>query len=65
MYMYVVVNCGTLNDPTNGAVDTGSGTTYQETATYNCANGYMLNETNTRTCQSNALWSSAEPTCLR
>ncbi len=64
-YTAPVVKCGALTNPTNGTVNTSSGITYQETATYTCANGYILNGTNNRTCQSDALWSFAEPTCDR
>ncbi len=34
-------------------------------ATYTCTAGYMLNETATRMCQSNGVWSGSEPTCPR
>ena len=44
-------------------VDTSSGTTYQETATYTCANSYQLVGATTRTCQDNGEWSSTAPIC--
>ncbi len=59
------VDCGALRVVTNGVVDTSSGTTFMNTATYTCDTGYMLNGTDTRTCQSNAMWSPDEPTCDR
>ena len=62
--MYTVVNCGELGDPTNGAVNTSSGTTYLQTATYSCDAGYRLIGDVTRTCQlANGMWSSSEPAC--
>ena len=62
-----VVDCGPLTDPVNGAVDTSSGTTYQETATYTCDPGYTLRGNATRTCQltgrTTGAWSSSAPYC--
>ena len=58
-----VVDCGSLDDPTNGAVDTFSGTTFMMTATYTCNTGYNIVGDMTRTCQDAMLWSGAAPTC--
>ena len=55
--------CGSLDDPTNGAVNTSSGTTFMMNATYTCNTGYNLNGTNTRTCQATGDWSGSDPTC--
>ncbi|XP_064386426.1 latrophilin-like protein LAT-2 isoform X1 [Halichondria panicea] len=58
------VNCGDLTDPTNGAVNTSSGTTFNMNATYTCNTGYNLNGITPRTCQAtNETWSGSEPTC--
>ncbi|XP_064386229.1 CUB and sushi domain-containing protein 3-like isoform X1 [Halichondria panicea] len=57
------VNCGSLTDPINGAVDTTSGTTFMMTATYTCNTGYTLVGAVTRTCQANTMWSLTAPTC--
>ncbi|XP_064386142.1 mucin-2-like isoform X2 [Halichondria panicea] len=57
------VDCGVLTDPTNGAVDTSSGTTFMMTATYTCNTGYNIVGDMTRTCQDAMLWSGAAPTC--
>ena len=59
----VAVDCGSLDDPTNGAVNTSSGTTFMMNATYTCNTGYNLNGTNTRTCQATGDWSGSKPTC--
>ena len=57
-----VVNCGTLNNPTNGQVTT-TGTTFGQNATYSCNTGYNLMGSSTRTCQSTGVWSGDVPTC--
>ncbi|XP_064386127.1 sushi, von Willebrand factor type A, EGF and pentraxin domain-containing protein 1-like isoform X2 [Halichondria panicea] len=57
------VDCGSLSDPSNGAVDTSSGTTFMRTATYTCNTGYTLTGSNTRTCQADTDWSGSEPAC--
>ncbi len=61
--LLTAVNCGNLTVPMNGIVDTSSGTTYQETATYTCNDGYQLVGALTRTCQDNGEWSLSAPTC--
>ncbi len=58
-----VVNCGALTDPSNGTVDTSSGITYLQRATYTCDTGYTLIGGNTRTCGANGMWSSSQPAC--
>ncbi|XP_064386348.1 sushi, von Willebrand factor type A, EGF and pentraxin domain-containing protein 1-like [Halichondria panicea] len=59
-----IVNCGSLDAPSNGAVDTSSGTTFNMTATYTCNPGYTLTGAEgTRTCQANGIWSSSQPAC--
>ena len=63
-FLYTVaVDCGDLTDPTDGAVNTSSGTTFNMNATYSCNTGYNLNGTNTRTCQADRMWSGSDPTC--
>ena len=59
----LAVNCGSLDAPFNGAVDTSSGTTFMMTATYTCNTGYTMVGAVTRTCQANATWSLSAPTC--
>ena len=59
----IVVDCGTLNDPANGRVSHTPGTTFEQTATYNCNTGYNLVGSSTRTCQASGAWSGSAPTC--
>ncbi len=47
----------------NGMLDTSSGTTFMNTATYSCDDGYGLMGDMTRTCQSDGIWSLTAPTC--
>ncbi len=49
----------------NGQVSTSSGTTFMNTATYTCDDGYNLNGALDRTCQANGNWSLTAPTCDR
>ena len=57
-----VVDCGVLS-VTNGQVNTSSGTTYNQVATYSCDTGYNLVGSLTRTCQVNGSWSFTAPVC--
>ncbi len=57
-----VVDCGPLDDPTNGQVSTFD-TTFLSTAAYFCDSGFELIGGNTRTCQADGAWSGTAPTC--
>ncbi len=59
---FPTVDCGPLTIM-NGMVDTTSGTTFMNTATYSCDTGYNLTGEATRMCQANGNWSGSEPTC--
>ena len=61
--LFLAIDCGVLENPTNGEVITG-GTTLGLSVTYTCNSGYELVGDATRTCESNGLWSNSEPTCL-
>ena len=58
------MDCGSLTDPANGQVSHTSGTTFGQTATYNCNTGYNLVGDSTRTCQAVGVWSGSAPTCV-
>ena len=58
------IDCGTLNDTTNGQVSHTAGTTFGQTATYSCDTGYDLVGNSIRTCQADGMWSGNEPTCI-
>lgn len=65
-YMHLVflsaVDCGSLDNPVNGDVDVPQ-TEFPGVATYTCNTGYILSGGNTRTCQTNEMWSGVAPTC--
>ena len=58
----LAVDCGALADPMNGTVSL-SGTTFGQTALYQCALGYNIVGGSSRTCQGNKQWSGTAPTC--
>ena len=58
-----LVDCGSLENPTNGQVD------FTETfggsiADYTCDQGYLLCGAESRICQSNGSWSESPPDCI-
>ena len=57
------INCGDPGTPTNGQRNVSS-TTYNSVVTYTCDEGYTLQGSNTRTCQSNGQWTESIPQCL-
>ncbi len=63
IYVLLAVECGRLNNPTNGAVNTSSGTTFMMTVTYTCNPGYTPSSTDSRMCGATAEWSGEAPLC--
>ena len=61
-YLYLAVDCGSLNNPRNGEV-TLTGTTLRSEALYSCNSGFVLVGENRRVCQTNGEWSGEAPTC--
>ena len=62
--VFVVVDCGSLEDPDNGQVDF-SNTAFESTANYTCNLGYNLTGSSNRTCEANGNWSGDPPSCER
>ena len=58
-----IVDCRPLTNPENGQADTSAGTTFGSTAMYTCNTGYTLIGSQTRTCESDGMWSPASPEC--
>ena len=58
----MIVNCGPLPDPENGAVSHPT-TVEGSVATYSCDAGFALVGEETRVCQGDRIWSGMEPTC--
>ena len=59
-----VIDCGALPNPTNGQVDTSSGTTSNRLATYSCYTGYAITGESRRVCRADGRWNSTAPTCV-
>ncbi len=63
LFSLLVVDCGSLNNSTNGLVSTSSGTTFMMTATYTCNTGYNIVGSESRTCGTSGVWSGEAPAC--
>ena len=62
--LYILaVDCGSLTNPTNGRVDTLSGTTIGSVATFSCNTGYSLSYQQVVMCEADGMWSPASPSC--
>ena len=58
----LVMDCGHPGNITSGTVHV-YGTTLGQWIRYSCDEGYILNGSSSRTCQSNGTWSGLKPTC--
>ena len=63
MFLIAVVTCPPLIDPENGMVTFSQNV--GDVATYMCNDGFYLNGSMTRLCQSNGMWSDEAPLCIR
>ena len=59
---FAAINCGDPGTPTNGQRSLSS-TTYNSVVNYTCDEGYTLQGSNSRTCQSDGQWSGSVPQC--
>ena len=57
------IDCGQLDPPANGTVDTSQGSLLGAVATYSCDPSFTLVGTATRQCQEDETWSGESPTC--
>ena len=62
--MGLVVDCGPLDQPTNGK-KTGSVTTYNSVISFECNEGHSLVGSEKRYCQENGAWNGTQPICDR
>ena len=67
---FLLLGCPSLNDPSNGMISCSMGGdgvpgNAGGTCTYTCNTGYVLTNSNTRTCQSDGNWSGSAPMCNR
>lgn len=60
--MFLVMQCGSLEDPANGRVSL-SGTSFGAEATYTCITGFALVGTEIRTCLADGSWTGVAPIC--
>ncbi|XP_062499002.1 sushi, von Willebrand factor type A, EGF and pentraxin domain-containing protein 1-like [Corticium candelabrum] len=57
-----LVDCGGLSTPPNG-VKNSIQTTCDTTVSFSCNAGFSLQESSSRSCQHNGIWSGTQPTC--
>ena len=67
---FLLLACPSLNDPSNGMISCslgGDGVPGNpgDTCTYTRNTGYVLTNSNPRTCQSNGSWSNSALMCSR
>jgi len=55
--------CELLQDISNGSISSNMGI-YGDVVTYHCDEGFQLNGTERRVCQSDKKWSDTAPTCV-
>ena len=60
---YYLLDCGPLNNPSYGSVDTSAGTNYSSVAVYECNPGYYVDGSSRRQCQDTGSWSGSAPIC--
>ncbi|XP_064386870.1 sushi, von Willebrand factor type A, EGF and pentraxin domain-containing protein 1-like [Halichondria panicea] len=58
-----IVDCGPLQNPTNGMVDLSSSTIFMSIAIFTCDSGYTLEGIGFSQCLADGGWSSTEPIC--
>jgi len=65
--LQLAVTCPSLTGPNNGVMTCSLGDdgvpSYEDTCSFTCNTGYELTGSDTRTCQSDGSWSSAEALC--
>ena len=62
MLLHSVSECGSLEPPLNGNIET-TGTKFWAEATYSCNSGFVLVGDAVRTCEASGFWSGTAPFC--
>ena len=57
LFLYTVVDCGPITNPSNGQVNTSNGTTFESVVTFSCNAGYMLSHQQMLMCGADGMWS--------
>ena len=69
MCFLLLGECPSLNDPSNGMISCLLGDdgvpSVGDTCTYTCNTGYVLTNSNIRTCQSDGSWNNSDLMCNR
>ena len=61
----LLIDCGELDHPTNGYVNTSQGTISGDSAHYDCNAGYTRNGPELRVCNgTNGEWQPEQPACI-
>ena len=63
LFSAIALDCQSLPNITNGAVDLSGGTTFPSVAMYSCDGGYELQGDPVRMCNESGVWNGTEPTC--
>ena len=60
----MIVSCPLLHNPNNGTINCSLGDdgipSYEDTCSFTCNTGYELTGSDTRTCQSDGIWSGTD-----
>ena len=59
---HIAKDCGALAVPLNGST-AGRKTTFPNTITFSCHEGFLLNGSTVRRCQADGSWSGTETSC--
>lgn len=62
-FVFEAVNCGELYLPQNGTMIGGEKTTYPSIVHFSCDEGFILNGSTLRKCQTNGTWSGNTTKC--
>ena len=64
IFTAVAIDCGSLPNPPNGAVDLSLGTQEGAIALYSCDEDFFLDGNIARQCLDSGSWSGNEPDCI-